>query len=808
MPSANYKKLCMELLESNSEEQVVKILKRWGFWDNEGAWQLYGGIENNFSVIGNQQSSAQAALIEKFVNSIDAVLMRECYRRGINPESDSAPKSMEEALEAFFGLKTNDLTLLSSKERQKLARNIGFIATGSKERPSLIVLDRGEGQSPKYFPDTLLSLNRSNKMRIFFVQGKFNMGGTGALTFCSDEHNLQLIISRRHPDARRYDEHDPRGDEWGFTIVRRRKPSKNHRSSIYQYLAPAGQVLSFTSKTLDVPLEYSSIDPLEWGTLIKLYEYDLGNLKTNIKQDFFYYGASLRLPQPALPIMFYEDRNYKSDSPTLTYHGLYGRLASTEEKGNIEDGFPVYIEAKVRRQPIMIEIYAFRKNFEGKRQPYKNFIRPSEAIIFTINGQTHATLSNGFFRRKRVKMDYIADSLLVIVKCDQLDSETREDFFMNSRDRLRQRNLEELESVLEEEIARHEALKELRERRRREALSKKLGNDQPLVDLLNKILKNSPTLAKIFIEGQRISNPFDTRPASESQKRFEGKRFPTYFLIREKHEKRNYPIGNTIRIQFETDAVNDFFSRSEDRGTYSLCIYNDEGECIPYPEGIKSFKLYNGTATLVLQLPDDEIQVGDEYQCCLLVESPDRIDPFENKFTVTVVPHIDHSTGEAGKRKPPTEEGGGKREQEQRLATPEVILIRESEWEEHNFNKESALSIQPNGESYDFYINIDNVYLQTEIKANTKIDRQVLEMQFQNALVLFGLSIVRLYEANNTGNGQNSETTEIFQNYENIDGLARPLSCAIAPVLLPMINSLGNLELVESAIVTDDQDVE
>jgi|SRR6516164_1026093 hypothetical protein len=38
------------------------------------------------------------------------------------------------------------------------------------------VSDNGEGQTPDKMPYTLLSLDRSNKLRVPFVQGKFNMG--------------------------------------------------------------------------------------------------------------------------------------------------------------------------------------------------------------------------------------------------------------------------------------------------------------------------------------------------------------------------------------------------------------------------------------------------------------------------------------------------------------------------------------------------------------------------------------------------------------------------------------------------------
>ena len=47
-------------------------------------------------------------------------------------------------------------------------------------------------------PDTFLSLDKSNKLRIPFVQGKFNMGGTGVFEFCGP-NGLQLIVTRRNP---------------------------------------------------------------------------------------------------------------------------------------------------------------------------------------------------------------------------------------------------------------------------------------------------------------------------------------------------------------------------------------------------------------------------------------------------------------------------------------------------------------------------------------------------------------------------------------------------------------------------------
>lgn len=85
----NYDKeeFCLRLLKSEMEEEVIAILREYGYWDDRTVWKPYGDIQNNRSIVSNQQSSAVAALVEKLVNSIDAVLTAECFRRGIDPKS-------------------------------------------------------------------------------------------------------------------------------------------------------------------------------------------------------------------------------------------------------------------------------------------------------------------------------------------------------------------------------------------------------------------------------------------------------------------------------------------------------------------------------------------------------------------------------------------------------------------------------------------------------------------------------------------------------------------------------------------------
>ena len=99
-----------QLLHAETEDDVDNVLSKAGYLDDDDAvWCSFGGFENNFAAIGNQQSDASGALVEKIINSIDAVLMAECYSNQIDPEGTQAPSTMTEAVELFFGVRDGRL---------------------------------------------------------------------------------------------------------------------------------------------------------------------------------------------------------------------------------------------------------------------------------------------------------------------------------------------------------------------------------------------------------------------------------------------------------------------------------------------------------------------------------------------------------------------------------------------------------------------------------------------------------------------------------------------------------------------------
>ena len=802
------KHLCMKLLCADTEDKVIALLEQYGYWNNSEVWRPFGDRVDNFSTIGNQSSSADGALVEKLVNSVDAVLTGECWSAGIRPNSPKAPRSIPEAVAQFFyGERSKASTLgnvahWDSPTRRLHSQRITLAVTGSRQNPSITIVDDGEGQTPRSMPKTLLSIDKQNKVDVHFVQGKFNMGGTGALRFCGPNrpegsHNLQLVISRRNPNIKLGDPTDGSSPQWGFTVVRRENPTEDKKVSTYTYLAPKninqrprqGDILSFDADTLSLfPNGQNAYDrAASWGTAIKLYEYKLAGKSHILRRDGLLYRLDILLPRIALPIRLHECRDFGGHKGSFdtTLNGLGVRL-SDDRSDNLEPGFPTSSTFTIFGQEMTAEVYAFKRS---KADTY----RKNEGIIFAVNGQTHGSLSRKFFSRKAVGMNRLEDSILIIVDCSRISGRVREDLFMNSRDRMEQGEfLSQIETDLASTIKNHQLLRDLRERRRREDIASKLEESKTFTDILESILRRSPSLASLFGGTGPLSNPFNPKPNPE--KPFHGKKHPSFFKFRKldygRELHRETPINMRSRIAFETDVVNDYFTRGEFSGKRILRPL-DNGSRTP-PD--HSLNLQNGVATLNLRAPDEAV-VGDSFKYQLVVEDETLVEPFVNSFVVKVKPKQEASPNPNPPIPPKPGSHNG-------LAIPVPRLVHRAEWGNHSFDKYSALKVIDDEEttgSYTYYINMDNFYLETELKA-TREDLEIVKSRWKYGMVLIGMALLKGKRGHGKGNGSAGHSTgELEDDFTSAEDQVLKTTAAIAPVLLPLIEHLGALSEEELA---------
>ena len=815
MDNIDVRQICLDLLEADTEVAVIDLLTQAGLWSDERYWRPLGGDVNNYSTAGNQQSRAEQAIIEKLLNSIDTKLMAACRSQSMDPKSPDAPRSMKEARETLFGE--------ALKDPETLSRSICVSATGNRPRhgrPSFTIVDDGEGQSPESMHDTILSLHAGNKKQIPFVQGKFNMGGTGVLEFCGAERNVQFILSRRNPSI--IEKGDDRASKWNFTIVRRDDPESEGGTSKFVYLAPigaetspnGGDLLSFETDNLPIFPEQNRAygRRAKWGTAFKLYEYEAKRFATHILRDGLLDRMRLLIPEPALPIRFHECREgYRGHEGSFdtTMVGLIRTLLDdydSDKRNNVEwhDQF----EFRVRGQHFTARLFLFKdkKTADGYRK--------DEGIVFSYNGQSHATLTKDFFRRKRVKQDYLWHSLLMVVDCSDIGARAHEELFMASRDGLRDKELKrDLEAYIEDELANHEELRQLANERRRRELSNKPAASDSMANLIGGLLAKNPDLAKLLGMGTRIQNPHRPVSTGGGEASYEGERFPTFFrfrgreagqeLVRDAHLKAH------CRVAFETDAENDYFKREDEPGRFDLFIRI--GLDWEMADNFQRPRLYNGYAHLTLALPENA-NVGNILEFKASLTDPSRVEPIDNYFRLNVKPEATKPTNSSGARRSKTDSqkpgAGGEgddpeRQQPSYLDIPTPRPIERSEWENQDppFDKYTALRIKrkpnapDNKDEYDYLVNVDNIYLQNFLVGRLS-KAETIKLRFQVALVLIGLSLCHQRSIMDSG-----QTAEDFPDAgTNIADMVQQTTSAIAPFLLPMIESVSQMETTEEEL--------
>lgn len=379
--------LFLELFNAATESEVDKVISDNPLIFSNQNWKPIGGMESNFSIIENQQSNPIAALVEKVTNSIDAILMRKCLEKEIDPKSPNAPKSMDEAIDLFFGNSAKSWDLAGNRRKQ--AEEIQILADGPTKESAVIIYDNGEGQHPEDFEKTFLSLVRGNKNEIQFVQGKYNMGGSGAIVFCGKK-GYQLIGSRRYDKTGKF----------GFTLVREHPLSKEEqvykKNTWYEYLAINGIIPSFEMDRLDLKLSNRAF---ETGTIIKLYSYQMKGI-SGFAQEL---RQSLNefLFKPVLPMLAVERKERYPNNKVMeaTFFGLQRRLE--EEDDYIENKFSENFSDNLFGQ-MKVSCYVFKAKRgdrtvkQTKEDINDRFFKNNMSVLFSMNGQVHGHYTSEF----------------------------------------------------------------------------------------------------------------------------------------------------------------------------------------------------------------------------------------------------------------------------------------------------------------------------------------------------------------------------------------------------------------------------
>ncbi len=570
--------LFKELYFAPTEDDIDKIINNHSDIFKQENWCPLGGNENNFGVIENQQSSPIAALIEKITNSIDAVLIKKCQEAGINPKSGQAPKSMEEAKVKFF---TNHGDWDLPGRRKEQSESIQIIADGPKLKTSLIIYDDGEGQHPDDFKNTFLSLLYGNKNEIHFVQGKYNMGGSGAIVFCGKKR-YQLIGSKKYDNTSKF----------GFTLIREHPLSKEEekikKSTWYEYLKVNGEIPAFHSDRQHLGLHNRDF---KTGTIIKLYSYDLpAGIRSVISRDL---NRSINeyLFDPVLPVITV-DKKERYPRDRALERALYGlkRRLEQDDSRYVETYFSDdFYNASFGEMKATCYVFKTKMDDrsvkETKETIRSEFFKNNMSVLFSVNGQVHGHYTSEFITRS-LKLNLLKEHLLIHVDCTNMNYNFRKELFMASRDRLKDgKETRDLRQFLAEKLGdKNGRLVEI-QKRRKESIAVGNGDAKELLKSLTQNLPMDSDLMKLLSQTLKLdqqtngSPPKKKRPKSKKKQNdtqpFNPQRFPSRFKRRVKGSAEKavaIPIDGEKTVYFDTDVEDHYFDRIEDPGELKIAL--------------------------------------------------------------------------------------------------------------------------------------------------------------------------------------------------------------------------------------------
>ncbi|MEO8666374.1 MAG: hypothetical protein ABI462_12850, partial [Ignavibacteria bacterium] len=625
------------------------------------------------------------ALIEKITNSIDAILTKKCYEHGIEPKSNLAPRSMEDAIQKFFPDNKNwDLPSF----RKKQSENIQILADGPRMDTSLIIYDDGEGQNPEDFEATFLSLLKGNKNQIHFVQGKYNMGGSGSIVFCGKKR-YQLIASKKYNGK----------GEFGFTLIRKHpfteEEQYNKKNTWYEFFKIENKIPSFKIVDLELGLLNRKF---KTGTIIKLYSYDLPSGSRSVISRDLNQSINEYLFDPALPLITVDKKERYPDDRNLE-RDLYGLKRRLEESKNkyVEDYF---IEKSSNKEigTLSITCYVFKtklddKNVkESKDSVRREFFKNNMSVLFSMNGQVHGHLTSEFISRT-LKMQLLKDYLLIHVDCTNLNYEFRSELFMASRDRLK--NGDET-SILRETVGKillNSKLNEIYKRRRDtisfegedtkeliQSFTKNLPLNKDLLNLINQTFKLEEKGEK------KTEEPKKNLKKKEEIEKFKPHRFPSYFKLSKNGSEDlkiiKIPFGEERSIKFFTDVENDYFVRVEEPGDLKLGLLkfepneNENGDEKGSPRKVEDvFNIIesnpqDGTIKVVFN-PTKDVKIGDSFQIQATLTNPGQ--DFDQIFWIKI---SDKDKIKEKVKKPIKDD-------DNKIGLPELILVYKEKGE-HN----------------------------------------------------------------------------------------------------------------------------
>ena len=745
----NSKELCMKLLRAENEDEVSAIIDSDPRMSDAKNWHPLDDREFNFNVVTNQASTGSKALTELCTNMIDAYLLKQAYLKNVPLHGPEAPQSVLEGvrrLAKITGMQRGRLFEVDDDRHLKefAEKNLIIGVNGGTQRPKPVCftfVDTGEGQHGDDFEKTFLSLSGGHKSSIPFVQGKYNMGSSGVLSYCGKQW-FKLIVSRR------YTEDGP----WAWTMIRRRPTSD---TPIAEYYAPGKRISVFKERRL-FPLFLGSGKTDEFvsitsGSVVKLFNYFLEQ-SPNFRN--FRESLDRNLTSSVLPFRLMDYRAKPTPNRGIrralgiderTFCGLEHHLMKRgntpddpEDDDDHEPGREVRFQNIVHPDLGRISLSAIV--LEEKPPDWLRKNQDPARVFHAVNGQVQFKQTRGYLA-STCRLPGLMDKIVIVVDASELTEMSHNEVWKGDRENIRINHMgKTYKDVVTKAIRESAILKELQERLARKDVDEKVARTTR--NILQQLVNRNPSVAQLLPEGLLVS----VKAGPPEPEPYEGKYDPSKLELIGRNLRENgieVSVSRTRRVLFETDAVNDFLSRASNRGREIFQPMT--GNVSKAKSGfVFGSNLHNGKLAVTITAREGRVAVGDRFEFEAQLKSDSMPFPVCAPFVIKCadsLPTRPPGPGPVGKVQSNapqtvwlTKDGRAVLGEDSEL-WPE----RFSDFSEHDGGYSETLIEGDSNRAnvVRFFINYDNVHLQTKLIAQRNdVDKKVAVDRYRWAMLL------------------------------------------------------------------------
>jgi hypothetical protein len=749
-------------LKANTPADVERVIDLLG---NRVEWIPLGENPDNYGVV-RMGSDPFDGLTERITNAIDAMIELEVE---VNHPL-RATQTPREAVERIHGFKEGNLRYCPDELVPQLATDIKvrFLEGSEPKSPTVEIIDRGIGQHPSEFPNTLLSLNRGYKVKKFYLIGAFGQGGQ--TSFAHSEFGI--IVSRK--DRRLLTGNQ--SDQVGWSIVRYRDPSMGddiYKQGRWEYAVLSGTKDVPTLEPGELPIAF------EHGTIIRLVNYGLPKGSSDILQPTSTAWAYLSqaLFDSPLPIRLYEARERfaqqdgkKEKNAVLT--GLARRLWRGGRGEKVTIGPSDSYKLDLGRDGfVRINYWALSPTNELERWPEirRTYVNPGLAVFITLNGQRHGVQTTSFLK-DRVELHYSSEHLIVQVDCDGLTKQAKKNLISATRERLVESEFTEL---LLDEVANH--LKKDRnvvlfeKTRKEKILLKQSETDTSRIrHLVAQYIATYPELRDLIQSPQKqvvdaTKSPREVTLEDEEIHPEELltpqlREVPTFLRITNARDPIPVEKGGSALIRLECDGVDSYFQDSWEG--HFRAIHQKR---VTTPRSCSGLR--NGKISYYVHCPVG-VRVGSEERLRFELDRPDGPPLIVERDVVCVHPYE--------RKKEPAKV---------RFPEPRIQAITEKgdpeRWAEFGWSKRSVGRLYiGKPEDTGIFVNLDNQHLKNNLqRRGAEQDGEAIQNRYL-AGVAFYLVVKRAQQEKGEVEANPSEETD---DSVELDRLAKTLAVVAVP---------------------------